>query len=107
MADEAKQTKFGRMSSQAEAPAPQSPSQPRAVPGHSSIFAGVIASLTRRPATVYPSYLAMRIKKALVAGDPDHIIESVDEIETIGDCRYAIRTTDHLGNRYRVTVEVE
>lgn len=33
-------------------------------------------------------------------------VDSVGDIETIGDCRYAISVTDDEGSRYRVTVEV-
>ena len=33
--------------------------------------------------------------------------EAAHQIETIGDCRYAISVTDANGTRYRVTVEVE
>lgn len=63
---------------------------------------------------VYPSYIGFRIKAALKAladnGDPKldgPIVSDVGDMETIGDCRYAIPVTDHNGTKYRITVEVQ
>ena len=93
----------GASSAAADAPARRPASPSLAASGYPS-FASVVASLTRRPATVYPGYLAVRLKQALVT---DQIIESVADIQTIGDCRYALSATDHLGTRYRITVAVD
>lgn len=63
---------------------------------------------------VYPSYIGFRIKAALKSladnGDPKldgPIVSAVGDMETIGDCRYAIPVTDHNGTKYRITVEVQ
>lgn len=62
---------------------------------------------------VYPAYIGFQIKAALKSlaekGDPKldgPIIASVGELETIGDCRYAVEVKDFNGTSYRVTVEV-
>jgi hypothetical protein len=68
-----------------------------------------VASLIQSIPPVYPMYLASRIKRGLLAAqqaDDERIIEAVGEIETIGDCRYAIPVTDCEGNSYRITVQV-
>lgn len=80
---------------------------------HSSqeyFFARAVQSVQK----VYPGYIAFRVKDALKAiadnGDPKldlPIITAVGDMETIGDCRYAIPVTDHNGTKYRVTVEVQ
>lgn len=68
----------------------------------------VFDALRPRPAAalVYPGYIAQQIKKALRAGDPERVIHDVSDVETIGDCRYAIKVYDFNGSTYRVTVEV-
>lgn len=55
---------------------------------------------------IYPSYVAQRIKTALraPANDPEGVFTAVSDIETVGDCRYAMTVTDFNGSRYRVTV---
>lgn len=73
-------------------------------------IADAAAKLAASP-KVYPMYLASRIKSALKQADRElapgqNIIESVADIETLGDCRYAMTVTDHNGTKYRVTVEV-
>lgn len=72
---------------------------------------GTILRFQRLP-RIYPSYIGFRIKdaiKALIAnGDPKvdgPIVTAVGEMETIGDCRYALPITDFEGNTYRVTIE--
>lgn len=55
---------------------------------------------------VYSFYLAYRAQKGLLGVDPENIIGSVGEIETVGDCRYALKVIDTSGTRYRITVEV-
>lgn len=58
---------------------------------------------------VYSSYLAFRMKQAALALGRDGDfpgVESVGDLQTIGDCRYAMAITDKNGQRYRVTVEV-
>jgi hypothetical protein len=67
---------------------------------------GLVAFHSIKP--VYPGYIAFKIKRALLPliGNPDGIIASVGEIETIGDCRYAIPVTDFEGQTYRIMVEV-
>ena len=58
---------------------------------------------------VFPLYMASRAKKGLLDGlsnDPEAIIRSVGEIETVGDCKYAITVTDVHSQTYRITVEV-
>lgn len=55
---------------------------------------------------VYPGYIGMRIKKALVAADSEQIIKGIGDMETIGDCRYQIPVTDFNGTRYKITIEV-
>jgi hypothetical protein len=58
--------------------------------------------------TVYALYLASRAKRGLVAAitDPEQIIASVGEIESLGNSRYAIAVTDDSRTVYRVTIEV-
>lgn len=69
---------------------------------------GIFEALTRFQAIpkVYPGYIATRIKKALKAADSENIVADVGEMQTIGDCKYAIPVTDFNGTKYRVTVEV-
>jgi hypothetical protein len=72
---------------------------------------GIAAALakSRTLPVVYPGYIASGIRKALKAGgalDPECLLTSVGELETIGDCRYAIPLTDFNGTKYRVIVEV-
>jgi hypothetical protein len=55
---------------------------------------------------VYSGYLGMGVKRALKAADTESIIADIGEMQTIGDCKYAIPVTDFNGTRYRVTVEV-
>lgn len=74
---------------------------------HKMIFD--IASSVGRVAAmpkVYSFYIAYRAKKGLSGPDPENIIASVGEMQTVGDCRYAIEVTDHNETRYRVTIEV-
>lgn len=75
-----------------------------------TIFDGILRGLSRPPVKpVYPGYLASRVKRGLLSAqtaDPERIIATVGDIETVGDCRYAIVVTDDEGNRYRITVEV-
>lgn len=64
-------------------------------------------ALCRPMKCVYPGYLALRIKKALRLPDPENIYTpEIGDIETIGDCRYAMTVTDVNGTEYRITVEV-
>jgi hypothetical protein len=58
---------------------------------------------------VYPLFHANVIRNALEAAIPtaDGMIVDVGKIETVGDCRYAIETRDHAGQKYRITVAVE
>lgn len=68
-----------------------------------------IASSAARMAAipkVYSFYLAYRASKGLGGADPENIIARVGQIETVGDCKYAIPVSDFEGNRYLVTVEV-
>ena len=68
----------------------------------------------KMPAPVYAFYIMTRIRDALKARfqDREKLIGEVitDEhgncIETLGDCKYALRVGDTQGNRYRVTIEV-
>lgn len=62
----------------------------------------IVASIPK----VYSFYLAYRAQRGLQGVDPENIIASVGDIETIGDCKHAIKVTDMNGQRYRVTVEV-
>jgi hypothetical protein len=54
---------------------------------------------------IYPGYIAQRIKAALRSTDPESVITSVGQIETLSLGRYAITVTDFNGSQYRVTVE--
>lgn len=68
-----------------------------------------VHSILEGMAKVFPSCIAFKIKQAVRAFGPDRDfpgIESVGDIETVGDCRYAMVATDANGQRYRVTVEV-
>jgi hypothetical protein len=55
---------------------------------------------------VFPGYLASKIKRSMKAADSEDIIAEIGDIETIGDCKYAIPVTDFNGTRYRITVQV-
>lgn len=61
---------------------------------------------------VYPAYIAFRCKDGLKAALTTKefiegpIVTAIGDLETTGDCRYAIPITDHNGTKYRVTVEV-
>jgi len=69
---------------------------------------GIAIAASLKP--VYPFYLASRIKRGLLAAqatDPEKIIASIGEIETIGDCRYAVTVKDTNGTSYRITIAVE
>lgn len=72
------------------------------------IWGMAVAMATRLPPAIYPGYIAFLIKKALVARthDPEGVIASVGEMQTVGDCRYAIEATDFNGQRYKITIEV-
>lgn len=62
----------------------------------------------RRLPAVFPLYMASRAKRGLVAGksDAEQIINTVGEIESLGNSSYGITVSDHTGTKYRVTVEV-
>jgi hypothetical protein len=68
----------------------------------------------KMPAPVYSFYLMTRIRDALKAKyqDREKLIGEVipdqhgDCIQTVGDCKHAIKLSDTQGNRYRVTIEV-
>lgn len=68
-------------------------------------FLRAMTALQARP-SIYPGYLAQRIKTAMrdPANDPEGVFTAVSDIETVGDCRYAMTVTDFNGTRYRVTV---
>lgn len=55
---------------------------------------------------VYPGHIMQRIKMALLVSDPEGVITSTGQIESIGDCRYGLTITDLNGTEYRITVEV-
>ena len=79
--------------------------------GIAEMLVEAVGAIAKLPSTVvYSGYLTSRIKRALRETDPSlsdgQIITAVSDIETIGDCRYAVKVTDHLNNSYRVTVEV-
>lgn len=58
------------------------------------------------PRNVYPLYIAGIIRKALNKDDPECIIESIGEVRSLGNSRYAIPVLDSRGTEYLVTVEV-
>lgn len=69
-----------------------------------------VASLPK----VFPGYVAFQIKRALLhpelgvtKPEKDFPGADVGQVETIGDCRYAMTLAVHNGTRIRVTVEVE
>ena len=77
---------------------------------NSSVFARVLlqAARTAHPKQVFPAALTSLLKQQLSAPGCGRIpvVFVPGEIETIGDCKYALPITDDEGNRYRVTVEV-
>lgn len=78
----------------------------------SDMLRDVATALARGPAIVasipkvYSFYLAYRAQKGLQGIDPEGIIASVADIETVGDCRHAIKVTDMNGQKYLITIEV-
>lgn len=68
-------------------------------------FLETVARIQSRP-SVYPGYIGTRVKKALKAADTEEIITEIGDMETIGDCKYAITVTDFNGSKYKITVEV-
>lgn len=64
------------------------------------------------PRTVYPLYFTSQIMKALRShgtskvADPEGLMVGDTEMQTLGNSRYAIITSDVNGTKYRVTVEV-
>lgn len=78
-------------------------------PGFTTDFLDQLVRITAPMQPVYPLYHASEIKKALLAAIPaeEGIIVDVSEIQTVGDCRYAITTKDHAGQSYRITIAVE
>lgn len=61
------------------------------------------------PKEVYPLYLVSRAKRGFgqaMNADPERIIRSIGDTESLGNSRYAIPITDRNGTKYRVTVEV-
>lgn len=75
-------------------------------------YAELLATVAQRASTLratYPFFHANVIRNALQAAIPtaDGMIVDVGSIQTVGDCRYAITTTDHAGQKYRITVQVE
>jgi len=73
-----------------------------------TIFDMMLNVARPRPRYVYPARIAMLVRNALMKGDQDGIIASVDtDIQTIGANRYAVRLHDMDGTAYRITVEVE
>lgn len=67
----------------------------------------MLRGMTAPRTLIYPGYIAKRIKDALCGHDPERIVMAVGPIETVGDCKYAIRASDFNGSVYKITVEVE
>lgn len=66
------------------------------------------------PPCIFPGYIAMRIKNALLlptigvtAPNRDFPGAVVGAVETVGDCRYAIEITDADGTIYEVAIRVK
>lgn len=82
----------------------------RTLAGFVDVAAAIIRAEARVAALpkVYPGYIAVQVKKALKAGaaDPEQILRSIGDLETVGDCRYALTVTDFNGQTYRITIEV-
>ena len=71
-----------------------------------SIFEGQ-AAIASGKYTVYPSYIASRIKRAIKVFDSEEIIADIGEMQSLGNSVYAIPVTDFNGKKYRITVECE
>lgn len=70
-------------------------------------------AIARMP-KVFPGYIAMRIKNAirkpengLIGPNLDFPGAEIGDVETIGDCRYAMSIVVKNGTRCRIIVEVE
>jgi len=75
-----------------------------------STFAQVLG-LLERP-SVFPGFIAFRIKESLLRNEGGVVLPRLDypggmvgEVETIGDCKYAMTVHVANGTRCRITVE--
>jgi hypothetical protein len=89
----------------------QNPDSEETDGGLGSALIAAVTGLTRQPKYVYPFYFAARIRRGLLAtqkadAGTDDIIESVGEIQTLGNSRYLVSATDKAGTRYHITIEV-
>ena len=62
-------------------------------------------NFSNRVLTVFPAYVAFRLRTLLSGPCPENIIEAVSTVESLGNSRYAVVVTARNGARHRVTVE--